>query len=374
MQFATHVTSDGSDSAIDDLAVQVSWSFPPKTMPSEISNLDTWQYHLFMFGLVFTIGSIYQPSDWTEVNLYSISWIIIMSLNALKGFVMFHDCGHLSFIPNNPTLNRVIGEILSLFTVTPYSNWQKRHNKHHSIQGDLDKIDYSSTVHYTVNYIKNIDNKFLQLLYLIARFPPLFFVSLPFLKWWIVYPIRAIIQPRYILSQFGHLMMPLIFQYCHGYKHSFWIYFLISSLKSYFAAFIGIVLFHLQHSHNPSYRSTKNDGFSAKNAAIHGSTYHQIPWFMQFFTMGIEYHHLHHFDTKLPGYLLKYYQENIENDKFDYSVNGNDGKLRKFDKALKNVEMMTYWDSYNCLSNIAYCESKRRYITWSETLKQVYFV
>ena len=38
-------------------------------------------------------------------------------------------------------------------------------------------------------------------------------------------------------------------------------------------------------------------------------TFIQIPKYLQYFTAGIEYHHIHHMTTSIPGYKLKEYHE-----------------------------------------------------------------
>ena len=38
---------------------------------------------------------------------------------------------------------------------------------------------------------------------------------------------------------------------------------------------------------------------------MHGSSFLYIPEALKYFTLGIEYHHIHHFRTRIPGYMLR---------------------------------------------------------------------
>jgi len=71
----------------------------------------------------------------------------------------------------------------------------------------------------------------------------------------------------------------------------------------YFCTVIGVMLFHLQHAFNPSY-TTRQD-WNLKDSAFSGSSILTIPAFMKPWTMGIEYHHIHHYSSIIPGYLLR---------------------------------------------------------------------
>ena len=37
---------------------------------------------------------------------------------------------------------------------------------------------------------------------------------------------------------------------------------------------------------------------------LKGASYIKVPWFFRFFTFGIEYHHIHHLNARIPGYYL----------------------------------------------------------------------
>jgi len=60
----------------------------------------------------------------------------------------------------------------------------------------------------------------------------------------------------------------------------------------------------LQHGANESFRS-KSETFSKDECAILASTYIPILWPLSIFSLGIEFHHIHHLNTRVPCYALR---------------------------------------------------------------------
>jgi len=66
----------------------------------------------------------------------------------------------------------------------------------------------------------------------------------------------------------------------------------------------GYLLFHAQHTFQGSYKR-RDLAFDEYQAAMLGSSFLQIPHIFKFFTLGIEYHHIHHLNTRVPCYRLQ---------------------------------------------------------------------
>ena len=60
---------------------------------------------------------------------------------------------------------------------------------------------------------------------------------------------------------------------------------------------------HLQHTFPASYKS-RPPFYSAYINGLKGCSYLQLPRLLKFFTAGIEYHHIHHLNTRIPCYRL----------------------------------------------------------------------
>src|SRR5690349_19046039 len=54
----------------------------------------------------------------------------------VRTFIVFHDCGHGSFLPSKRA-NAYLGAVLGLLLFTPYAKWRHDHARHHATAGDL---------------------------------------------------------------------------------------------------------------------------------------------------------------------------------------------------------------------------------------------
>jgi fatty acid desaturase len=96
------------------------------------------------------------------------------------------------------------------------------------------------------------------------------------------------------------------------------VHFLLSTAM---AASIGFMLFHSQHVYNPPYMVTM-DKTHPKDSGLKGSSFIHVPWALTYFTGGIEYHHIHHMNSKIPGYHLKQYHTDVVQSSDMYNSHG----------------------------------------------------
>ena len=118
---------------------------------------------------------------------------------------------------------------------------------------------------------------------------------------------------------------------------------------SYIGFLINFVLFFNQHIYNPPY-VVGNKEWSQRNSGLLGSSFIQIPYLLKYFTMGIEYHHIHHMNAKIPGYNLQAYHEEVVS------------KSNMFD----NIVKLSMTDCYNNLWLVLYDEDNKKYLTFLE--------
>jgi len=85
--------------------------------------------------------------------------------------------------------------------------------------------------------------------------------------------------------------------YIKSHLTSFW----FELVSLYIALACGMILFHVQHTFDDCLRKYNIDFFEN---GILGSSYFEIPAFFKFFSLGIEYHHIHHLNTRVPSYQL----------------------------------------------------------------------
>ena len=111
----------------------------------------------------------------------------------------------------------------------------------------------------------------------------------------------------------------------------------------------GTLLFFNQHTFNPPY-VVNNENWNMKDSGINGSSFIQIPYLLKYFTGNIEYHHIHHMNSKIPGYNLQAYHEEVVSKS----------------NIFENVVKLSMNDCYNNLWLVLYDEDKTKYITFEE--------
>ena len=307
------------------------------------------------------------------------------SILTVQGFLILHDCSHHTFV-HSDKWNERIGRVLSVMEVVPFQFYQSTHNRHHAIQGNLDKIDFEGeTIHFTVNDVAGniIKNPVLRFLYLMLRIPVVYFSTFPTLIWFGYFPVMSAIKMDIypfigMAVRIASLYVLGSFKDDYAWKEGLVVSALINLFVGYFGIVIGWSLFHIQHSHNPCYRESKVKGTYKKvDAAIEGATVHIVPWWMKIFTMGIEYHAIHHFEPGIAGYKLQGIWNRITKGKdvdLSYNVVKNSCiKKVRFDERLGGVVVMNYKDIYNCMFNILYDDDTQRYLSWSESIRKIYF-
>lgn len=70
------------------------------------------------------------------------------------------------------------------------------------------------------------------------------------------------------------------------------------------AGITGFIMFHVQHTFDGAYREFNPD-WDFFTVGMKGSSYLVLPQWTKFFTFGIEYHHIHHLNAKVPAYRLQ---------------------------------------------------------------------
>jgi omega-6 fatty acid desaturase (delta-12 desaturase) len=292
------------------------------------------------------------------IQITKVSTIIgipLLTLMNVRTFTIFHDCGHKSYSPS-PTLNYIIGTFAGIWAMTPLT-WSYDHSLHHLTNGNIEnKYDYNYNI--TIYHTKEDFDQFTDIekyVYKIFRHPAIFFGLLPPVKFFIInrfdylfykffgkYPYDKTIADFFMATAIHNVgLILLLFQlYSLGILPQY----LISMA---FASTIGTILFHNQHTYNPSYVAT-NEEWTLKNSSLEGSSCILLPRFLKYFSNGIEYHHIHHLNARIPCYHLeKYHEYIIEQDPI------------QFDEVV-------YLSMLDCLENTGlalYDSNEKKYIT-----------
>jgi len=286
------------------------------------------------------------------IGLYLRSVPLLTLLN-VKTFVIFHDCCHNSYIPSR-TLNYVLSHITGMFVLTS-PNWILDHHTHHLTNGNVDnKYNYkfNELVYTTKKQYDNWEPRQKQL-YSFIHHPLVFFTLIPFLystfvqRFIYIYKkikynskfdkSLALITIDHVINNIGSLFVCVVF------------YRLKVLLSLAISAVIAFLLFFNEHTFNPAY-VVDNKDWNPKDSGIVGSSFIQIPRYLKYFFGGIEYHHIHHINAKIPGYnLQKYHEESGD--------------------VFKDVVKLSLSDCYNNMWFVMYDEDKHSYIKEKDIVK-----
>lgn len=219
-------------------------------------------------------------------------------------FMIQHDCGHRSFF-RSPRLNDLLGSAIGVMTLTPHGYWRKAHNMHHATSGNLDRRGVGDISLLTVREYLGL-SRWRRLLYRIYRHPAVFLLVGPVYVFVVKYrlPLDLLRRHRGMLP--GVLATNAAIA-ALGIGLGLWIGFaelamvhlpivLLSSLA-------GVWLFYVQHQFEHTY--WRHDGeWDFHEAAIHGSSYYDLPQPLRWLTADIGIHHIHHLSSRIPNYRL----------------------------------------------------------------------
>jgi omega-6 fatty acid desaturase (delta-12 desaturase) len=288
-------------------------------------------------------------------SLFSVFTVPLFATMKVRTFIIFHDCCHNSYTPNK-MLNYIISHITgTLISTSP--NWILDHHIHHLTNGNIENKQhflFNETVMVTK---KQFSTHPKQSQFRLYKHPFVFFVLIPMLYFGILqrflytykkYKRPHIFEKSFMSITFNHLVNNVLTFF---YIYKMYNYGLLIQYICVFIIFgsMSFMMFHNQHTYNPPY-VVGNTEWSQKNSGLIGSSFMNFPRLLKYFYMGIEYHHIHHMNSKIPGYNLQKYHEEVVS------------KSNMFD----NIVTLSMRDCYNNLWLTLYDEDTNRYITLHE--------
>ena len=280
------------------------------------------------FVLFYAAIESQKISYWLSAGL-----TLLLTLFIIRVFVMLHDCGH-NCLYVNPRENKIAGFIFGVLCGVPQYVWSKHHDYHHATNGNWNKYRGPLAVLSVDQYAelnekgkKSYANNRKLRLAPMAGF--LYFIFNPRFTW-----LKGSIQFAlfFIKQKFANFSKPAAEisaefetnywatwqEYLHmaannlvllpawvlaasyfGVVEFFTVYIVALSL----AGAIGIVLFTVQHNFEESYAASDDD-WDYFVAALDGTSFLQLPKFLNWFTADIAFHHIHHLSARIPNYNL----------------------------------------------------------------------
>jgi omega-6 fatty acid desaturase (delta-12 desaturase) len=262
----------------------------------------------------------------------------------LRTFIVFHDCGHGSFMPSKRA-NRWVGRFTALLVWQPYENWRFDHAVHHGTAGDLDRRGQGDVPTLTVQeyYARPWQQR---LAYRLFRNPLVMFGLGPIWSLMVGPRLSSRDKRRRLRNSIiltNVVLAVAITALCLLFGIPTVL--LVQILPAYLAGMAGVWLFYVQHQFEDVYWES-SDRWSYDDAALEGSSYLRLPKLLQFFTGNIGLHHVHHLNSRVPNYNLQAAHD--ENEVF------------------ANVPVLTIHDTFRCSRLKLIDADNGRLLTWAE--------
>lgn len=274
--------------------------------------------------------------DWSGDVSYWLTALLVplLSLMLLRVFVLMHECGHGSMF-SDPRLNRGFGFVFGVLCGMPQAVWSQHHQFHHASNGNWDKYrgplnvlsvdDYAALTPQQqaryrhsrsiwlaplagfmyllfsprINWLRGSSELLWHLLrqklvrpaasqrLLASEFSSRYWSTAQ--QYWAMFWNNVVLLLLWLLL--GWLLEPLLFALVY-----------VSSLS--LAGGAGIVLFSVQHNFEHAYASS-DDGWDYDQAALQGTSFLLLPRWLNWLTLDIAYHHIHHLSARIPNYRLQ---------------------------------------------------------------------
>jgi omega-6 fatty acid desaturase (delta-12 desaturase) len=264
-------------------------------------------------------------------------------------FMIQHDCGHGSFFSHKQA-NDWVGRVIGVLTLTPYDFWRRTHAIHHATSGNLDRRGIGDVNTLTVREYFAC-SRWGRLKYRVYRNPFVLFGFGPAYLFLLqqrlpVGLMRGGWQPwlstQATNAAIAGIAAALI--WLIGVKAFLLVHLPIMLI----AASVGVWLFYVQHQFEDTFWS-ENRGWTFYEAALHGSSYYDLPFVLRWFTANIGIHHVHHLCSRIPYYRLPHVLR-------DHPRVGEIGRITLL-QSLQCVRLVLWDERRQCL--VSFREARR---------------
>ena len=219
-------------------------------------------------------------------------------------FMIQHDCGHGGLFPAKPA-NDWVGRAIGVVTMTPYDHWRRLHAIHHATSGNLARRGIGDIKTLTVReyFARRWRDRLCYRLYrhplvmfglgplyvfLIENRLPFGFMRKGAMPW-----LSTMTTNAGILVAAG-LLIWLVGLTC----------FIVVSLPVIaIGGAVAVWFFYVQHQFDGTTWDPAAD-WSQPEAALHGSSYYDLPAPLPWLSGNIGVHHVHHLSSGIPFYRL----------------------------------------------------------------------
>mgnify|MGYP002654725045 CR=1 FL=1 len=260
----------------------------------------TWQILLTfaLFGLGFVLMFRALDAGYWLVLLLAVPTAAMQ----VRLFTLFHEATHYSLFASRRA-NQVAGVILGVPCFTPYFQWGRRHALHHATSGDLDRRGWWEIPTLTTQEYSQA-SRIGRVSYRLTRSPLLLFTVIPFVFFAVVQRFGvpgARRRERIGVWATDALLLGILIGVISLIGLSTFVALWLP--VAVLSAIGGFWLFYVQHQFENAYW-VSHDEWSFVDAALRGSSFLCLPAALDWITLSIGYHHIHHLNPRIPNYRL----------------------------------------------------------------------
>jgi omega-6 fatty acid desaturase (delta-12 desaturase) len=259
--------------------------------------------------------------------------LLLIVLFTVRIFGLMHECGHGSLFRSR-RLNRGVGFIFGVISGMPQYVWAQHHNYHHAHNGNWDRYrgPYATLSVEEYAALPRMQQRMYRSKCSVVASPLAGFIYLIFnprftwLKGSVGLMVhtarRKLAQPGVSLQMHAASYRTRYWSSSREYRHMLWNnlvllgiwalmcwicgmtrFFSIYLLSVSIAGAVGIVLFTVQHNFEHSYASD-DEHWDLDTGTMEGTSFLLLPRWLNWFTVSIGYHHVHHLSASIPNYRL----------------------------------------------------------------------
>ena len=235
-------------------------------------------------------------------------WALLLTVPAaafvVRVFMIQHDAGHGSLFRGR-AVNDWVGRLIGVFTLTPYADWRFAHGVHHASAGNLDQRTLGAVDMLTVEEYAALP-RVRRLLYRLYRHPLVLFGLGPAYVFLVRQRLPAQLSGGGLAPWVG--VMGANLATALFIAGGIWLFGPLAFLSVWLptmvlAATLGVWLFYVQHQFESTFWARQSQ-WHPHTAALHGSSYYDLPPLARWFTANIGVHHVHHLNSRIPFYRL----------------------------------------------------------------------
>jgi acyl-lipid omega-6 desaturase (Delta-12 desaturase) len=261
-------------------------------------------------------------------------------------FMIQHDCGHGAFFRHR-LANDWIGRTLGVLTLTPYDFWRRTHAIHHATSGNLERRGIGDVDTLTVREYLALP-RWRRLMYRFYRHPAVMFGLGPaylfILRQRLPFGLMRNGWQPWVSTMGTNLAIAIIV------ATLMWLigigpFLLVHGPIMLLAAAMGVWLFYVQHQFEHTVWAD-DEQWNLHEAALHGSSYYDLPGILRWFTANFGVHHVHHLCSRIPYYRLP--------------------RVLREHPELRDIGRLTLWQSIQCVRLVLWDESRKKLISFRE--------